>query len=332
VARRVKSSRSVWRYGLLALIAGLVWTAYAALRVPSVATPYEFRIREGQGLAGVAHALTESGRVGPAWLMTAIGRLNGTAARVVPGIYRVEQPLSLLGLLNNIAAGDRLRVRVTLVEGWNLRQVRAELTNNGYLAQDSAELSDAVLAQSLNLAATSPEGMLFPDTYWVDAGSSDLQLLIAAARLMRERLDAAWKTRAPNLPYRTPYEALVMASIIEKETGQGVERPQIAAVFVNRLKMGMALQTDPTVIYGLGQAFDGNLRRADLQRDTPWNTYTRPGLPPTPIALPGAAAIDAALHPAESKALYFVARGDGYHVFSDNLNAHNRAVRQYQRK
>jgi len=192
-------------------------------------------------------------------------------------------------------------------------------------------MSDAELLQAIGAQESHPEGLLFPDTYFYAPHTSDLGVLRRAYRLQHEKLLAAWETRAAGLPYRTPYEALIMASIVEKETGAAFERPQIAGVFLNRLRLGMRLQTDPTVIYGLGEGFDGNLRKVDLQRDTPYNTYTRAGLPPTPIAMPSAAAIQAALNPAKTDALYFVARGDGTHVFSSNLDAHNRAVNRYQR-
>jgi UPF0755 protein len=192
-------------------------------------------------------------------------------------------------------------------------------------------LSDAELLQAIGAEENHLEGLLFPDTYFYAPHTSDLDVLRRAYRLQHDKLLAAWETRAQGLPYRTPYEALIMASIVEKETGAAAERPRIAGVFINRLKLGMRLQTDPTVIYGLGDRFDGNLRRDDLQRDTPYNTYTRTGLPPTPIAMPSEAAIEAALNPAKTDALYFVARGDGTHVFSSTLEAHNRAVNRYQR-
>ena len=320
------------RLTLWALIGFVAWAGWTLLRpVDSVALPYEFTVRPGQSLSSVSRDLQPQGLEQP-WLMTAYGRLSGEAARIKPGIYRVEQPSSPYTLLARMAQGDSLRTKLTLIEGWNLQQVRAAIAQERYLVHDSAALSDAELARRLSgKPAVSPlEGLLFPDTYLVDAGTSDLEVIRLAAEAMQNRLAAAWEKRAPNLPYRTPYEALIMASIIEKETGDGAERARIAAVFINRLRIGMPLQTDPTVIYGLGKRYDGNLRRADLRADTPYNTYTRRGLPPTPIAMPGMAAIEAALHPAEDKALYFVGRGDGTHQFSATLAEHNRAVVQYQ--
>lgn len=320
------------RLALWASIGFLGWAGWIFLQPPkAVVLPYEFTVRPGQSLASVSRELAAQHGLTQPWLMAIYGRLSGAAARIKPGIYRVEQPSSPYTLLIRMAQGDSLRAKLTLIEGWNLREVRASLGREDYLAHDSAPLSDAELARRLGGPSTLHlEGLLFPDTYVVDAGASDLEVMRLAAEAMQNRLAAAWEKRAPNLPYRSPYEALIMASIVEKETGSGAERARIAAVFINRLRLGMPLQTDPSVIYGLGGRFDGNLRRADLRADTPYNTYTRRGLPPTPIAMPGAAAIAAALHPAPDKALYFVARGDGTHQFSSTLVEHNRAVAQYQ--
>ncbi len=321
------------RLVLWVLIGFVAWAGWILLRpLDRVALPYEFTVRPGQSLSSVGRDLAVQQGLEQPWLMALYGRLSGEAARIKPGIYRVEQPSSPYMLLVRMAQGDTLRTKLTLIEGWNLQQVRAAVAQERYLAHDSAVLSDVELVRPVwgQDAVTHLEGLLFPDTYMVDAGASDLEVLRLAASAMQRRLAEAWANRAPNLPYRTPYQALIMASIVEKETGAGAERAQIASVFVNRLRIGMPLQTDPTVIYGLGKRFDGNLRRTDLKADTPYNTYIRRGLPPTPIAMPGAAAIEAALHPAETKALYFVARGDGTHQFSASLAEHNRAVVQYQ--
>ncbi len=321
------------RLALWAMMGFVVWAGWILLQpLHTTSLPYEFTVRPGQSLSSVSRDLAAQQRLTQPWLLTAYGRLSGMAARIKPGIYRVEQATSPYALLERMARGDTLRARLTLIEGWNLQQVRASLEAEAYLAHDGAPLSASALAARLgsSLSTTHPEGLLFPDTYIVEAGASDLEVMRLAAVAMQQRLTEAWSRRAANLPYRTPYEALIMASIIEKETGAGAERAQIASVFVNRLRIGMPLQTDPSVIYGLGPRFDGDLRRADLKADTPYNTYTRRGLPPTPIAMPGAAAIEAALHPADTKALYFVARGDGTHQFSATLAEHNRAVVQYQ--
>ena len=220
---------------------------------------------------------------------------------------------------------------MTLVEGWTFRQVRQALAKEDQIKQDTAQLTAEQIMAQLGRPGVHPEGRFFPDTYSYAKGSSDLALLRRALHAMDRRLEAAWAARASDVPLKSPDEALILASIVEKETGRASDRAQIAGVFANRLRVGMLLQTDPTVIYGLGEKFDGNLRRRDLQTDTPWNTYTRPGLPPTPIAMPGKAALLAAVQPASTRALYFVAKGDGSSHFSTSLDEHNRAVNRYQR-
>jgi UPF0755 protein len=234
-------------------------------------------------------------------------------------------------LMAKLRAGEVLRERLTIVEGITFSEMRAVLAASADLRQDSAAMTPVQLLQAIGASEPHPEGLFAPDTYLYDPGSSDLDVWRRAYRAQKAALQEAWESRAADLPYRSPYEALIMASIIEKETGQAGERPMIGGVFVNRLKRGMLLQTDPTIIYGLGERFDGNLRKRDLVTDGPYNSYTRAGLPPTPIALPGRAAIDAALKPAATEALYFVARGDGTSQFSTSLDAHNRAVDKYQR-
>jgi UPF0755 protein len=228
--------------------------------------------------------------------------------------------------------GEESLRTVTLVEGWTFRQVRQALAQAPQLATDTAALSDDAIMERLGRAGLPAEGRFFPDTYSYAKGSSDLKVLARALRSMDRHLADAWDKRAPDTPLKNPDQALVLGSIVEKETGRASERPQIAGVFANRLRIGMLLQTDPTVIYGMGDRFDGNLRKKDLQTDTPWNTYTRAGLPPTPIAMPGRDALLAAVAPARTDALYFVARGDGSSEFSTSLDAHNRAVDKYQRK
>jgi UPF0755 protein len=223
-----------------------------------------------------------------------------------------------------------LRERLTIVEGWTFRELRAALGAAADLRQDSARLTDAELLRAIGATESHPEGLFAPDTYLFDPGSSDLDLLRSAYRAQLAQVAQAWEKRAADAPLKSPYELLILASIVEKETGQADERALVAAVFVNRLKIGMRLQTDPTVIYGLGEKFDGNLRKRDLLADGPYNSYTRAGLPPTPIALPGRASLLAAVTPAPSRALYFVARGDGTSQFSETLTEHNRAVAKYQ--
>jgi UPF0755 protein len=227
--------------------------------------------------------------------------------------------------------GEVSQGELMLPEGWSFRQWRARIDQHPHLQHLSSNLSEAELLAKLGIPAASIEGLLFPDTYLFDKQSTDLELYGRAYRAMQAKIDSAWAQRAASLPYKTPYEALIMASIVEKETGRDADRPMVASVFVNRLRIGMLLQTDPTVIYGLGTAFDGNLRKRHLQTDTPYNTYTRAGLPPSPIAMPGMASIQAALNPAQSESLYFVARGDGTSQFSRTLEEHNRAVNKFQR-
>jgi UPF0755 protein len=231
-----------------------------------------------------------------------------------------------------LTRGEEALRSITLVEGWTFQQVLAALAKAEQLTQDTQGLSEREIMQKLGRANSPAEGHFYPDTYTYAKGSSDLKLLARALRAMDQRLAAAWAVRDMNSPLKTPDDLLTLASIVEKETGSANDRDMIASVFINRLRKGMLLQTDPTVIYGMGEKFDGNLHRRDLLTDTPWNTYIRAGLPPTPISMPGKASLIAAAQPATSQALYFVARGDGSSHFSDNLDAHNRAVNTYQRK
>ena len=246
------------------------------------------------------------------------------------GEYAVPVGTTPRQLLQRMADGDVVQHKVTIVEGWTFKQMRAAIAQRTDLAQTVTTLSDDEILQRLGAGGQMAEGRFLPETYTFTRGDTDLDIYRRAHAAMSKTLDEVWATRAPDLPIDTAYEALILASIIERETGKASERPEIAGVFVRRLKIGMRLATDPTVIYGLGASFDGNLRRRDLETDTPYNTYTRAGLPPTPIALPGKAALTAAVHPNEGKSLYFVARGDGSHEFTDNLDAHNRAVAKFQ--
>jgi UPF0755 protein len=258
-------------------------------------------------------------------------RLSGQARQIKAGSYELERGSTPYSILSKLVRGEEALRSVTLVEGWNLRQVREALKKADQLKPLTADMQPEELMQQIGKPGVAAEGRFFPDSYTYAKGSADLALLQRAARAMDKKLAAAWALRSPQSPLKTPEEALALASIVEKETGRASDRPEIAAVFSNRLRIGMRLQTDPTVIYGLGTLFDGNLRRADLLADTPWNTYVRPGLPPTPIAMPGRAALLAAVQPANSKALYFVSRGDGTSQFSATLDEHNRAVNKYQR-
>ncbi len=260
-------------------------------------------------------------------------RWSGQARKIRAGSYEIGAGVTPMALLNKMVRGDETLAVVRLIDGWTFRQFRAELAKADALKATTAAMSDEQIMAALDApAGQSPEGRFHPDTYAYSKGASDIAVLKRAYRAMQTRLDAAWQERAPDTPLHSADDALVLASIVEKETGVGADRGKVAAVFVNRLRIGMPLQTDPTVIYGLGASFDGNLRKRDLLADTPYNTYTRSGLPPTPIAMPGKAALLAAVHPDATKALYFVARGDGSSEFSETLADHNRAVNQFQRK
>lgn len=314
----------------LALALGwLAWYAYTPTgRGPF---PVEAHIEPGSSLRAVAEQLHALGVVDHPLAFTLIGRLTGQATQVKAGSYLFEAAVPPRELLRKLTQGEILMGKITFIEGWTFRQMREVIDRHPRLRHDTAQLSDVELLAELGIEASHPEGLFFPDTYYFDIGSSDKALYLRAYHAMQQVLQQAWEARAEGLPYRSPYEVLIMASIIEKETGVAEERPLIAAVFVNRLRLGMRLQTDPTVIYGMGDHFDGNLRKVDLLTDTPYNTYTRAGLPPTPIALPGAASIHAAVNPAASRALYFVSKGNGRHHFSETLDEHNRAVARYQR-
>jgi UPF0755 protein len=294
--------------------------------------PYYFVLKHGSTLRGVAQQLVQEKVLREPWSFTAMVRIFGKAEEIKAGNYQFEAGLTPLELFTKITNGDVTQSGVMFIEGWTFRQMRDALNQQEGLRHMSMELTDAELMKTIGATESMPEGQFFPDTYFFSSGTSDLDILKRAYRTMQQRVNTAWLVRSPGLPYRDAYQALIMASIVEKETAQGDERPLIARVFLNRLKFGMRLQTDPTVIYGLNEAFDGNLRKRDLLADTPYNTYTRVGLPPTPIAMPGMASIEAALHPANSNALYFVAKGDGHHVFSASLEEHNRAVAHYQPK
>jgi UPF0755 protein len=291
----------------------------------------DLSIEPGTSARGVAQAVVDAGvAVDPA-LLYGWFRLSGDSRQIRAGSYEITRGTTPRSLLRKLVRGEESLRALTLVEGWNIRQVREALRRAEQLRPDSASLSDAALMEKLGRPGQHPEGRFFPDTYTYAKGSSDLAVLQRALRAMDKQLAAAWAQRAPGIAVKTPEEALTLASIVEKETGRPSDRTTISAVFNNRLRIGMLLQTDPTVIYGLGAAFDGNLRKRDLLTDTPWNTYTRTGLPPTPIAMPGKAALLAAVQPAQSKALYFVARGDGTSQFSASLDEHNRAVNKFQR-
>ena len=289
-------------------------------------------IEPGTSARGVAQVVAQSGIQVSANLLYTWFRLSGDARQIKAGSYEVEQGATPRSLLRKLVRGEEALRAVTLVEGWNFRQVREALSRAEQLAPDSGGLSEGAIMEKLGRPGVHPEGRFFPDTYSYAKGSSDLKVMARALRAMDKKLQTVWAVRATDSPLKSADEALVLASIVEKETGRASDRPLVATVFANRLRIGMMLQTDPSVIYGLGANFDGNLRKKDLQTDTPWNTYTRTGLPPTPIAMPGKDALLSAVAPAQTGALYFVARGDGSSQFSASLEEHNRAVNKYQRK
>jgi UPF0755 protein len=304
--------------------------AHQELMLPD--TPFQFKLKPGSTMKMVARQLTQSQLLGEPWSFIALARVLGKSAQIKAGEYEIERNPTPLALLALFARGQQAeQVPVQFIEGQTFAEMRKILDQHPLLKHDSKDLSEIEILREVGSVDNSAEGLFFPDTYLVIPGTGDLKLLQRAYRAMQDHLASLWDTRDPSVPYTDPYQALIMASIVEKETGQASERPLIASVFVNRLKKRMLLQTDPTVIYGMGDRYNGNIRKTDLQRDTPYNTYTRAGLPPTPIAMPGLAAIKAALNPATSNALYFVAKGDGSHEFSANLAEHNRAVNKYQR-
>ncbi len=319
---------------LVAVAAGALWLKLdydRFLETPlAVDSPLVFEIARGDSLQGVARGLAAEGLLERPGYLVWLGRESGLAGRIQPGEYRIEPGVRPAQLLERFTRGAVIQYPVTIVEGWTVPQLRAYLRGLEFLQHTLDGVPDADLLATLDLPPGHPEGRFLPDTYHFPRGTPDRAVLRRAYQAMADYLAKVWERRDPDLPLKTPYDALILASIVEKETGLASERPQIAGVFIRRLQRGMRLQTDPTVIYGMGADFDGNIRRRDLRRDTPYNTYTRKGLPPTPIALPGRAAIEAVLHPAPGDALYFVARGDGSHQFSATLAEHNRAVRKYQ--
>jgi len=325
-------------FNLLFVLALLAFAAAAATGWWWIHHPLSLRaasldlaIEPGTLPRGVAQAVRDAGVEVDPRLLYAWFRLSGEGQRIKAGSYELERGITPERLLDKLARGEESLRAVTVVEGWTFRQMRAALAKADQLRPDTARLSDAELMKLLGRPGVYPEGHFFPDTYTYSRGSSDVKVYQRALRAMDHRLAQAWAQRAPQSILKNPGEALILASIVEKETGKAADRTLIAAVFQNRLKAGMPLQTDPTVIYGLGERFDGNLRKVDLQTDGPYNTYLRPGLPPTPIALPGKESLLAAVQPAPGNFLYFVARGDGSSHFSGSLNEHNQAVNKYQR-
>ncbi|MCL2309777.1 MAG: endolytic transglycosylase MltG [Proteobacteria bacterium] len=323
--------RSLWAIVALALLglALLVWGWRQPLLLPS--QPYLLTVPKGATLNQVAAMLARDGVLWHPWQLTMPARAQGKATTIKAGRYRFEGEMTVAALLQKLVDGVTVPVVVTITEGSTFADLKRLLHDQPDIVNTLLDAPDAQILQVVGASETSPEGLFFPDTYHFAADSDDVAVLKTAYQALQTRLDDGWAKRQEGLPLATPYEALILASIVEKETGIASDRPLIASVLMNRLKLGMRLQVDPTVIYGMGARFDGNLRRRDLEADTPYNTYTRDGLPPTPIALVSQASLDAVLQPPDTKYLYFVSRNDGSgsSEFSETLDQHNRAVARY---
>jgi UPF0755 protein len=310
------------------LLAGaLAYYAFRPLALPSV--PFEFSVNQGSSLKTTARQLQQIGVLNNDLIFVSLARLLGKTTQIKSGNYELETAPTPLELLEMMTQGRGSQNEIGIIEGWSFSKLRDELNSNSTILHDTLNLSEQEIMMRIGAKENDAEGLFFPDTYYFANGSSDLSIFKRAYQNMQKHLQENWQTRDQNIPLTSPYQALILASIIEKETGQAKDRSMIAGVFINRLRKGMLLQTDPTVIYGMGERYKGKLHKQDLQTDTRYNTYTRPGLTPTPIALPGLAAIEAALHPAKTEALYFVARGDGSSEFSKSLEQHNRAINRY---
>lgn len=315
--------------GLLAAGGLFYWS-----RLPIIGAdqkPIDFVIKSGSGIRGAAQQIAEAGGPVNPLLFEMLARVSGKGSKLKAGSYELKPGSTPLRLLDQLVRGEFAQEALSIIEGWTFNQMRQAIAAHPALKHDTVQLTDTELLAKVTPDYKMPEGLFFPDTFLFAKGASDLQIYKQSHELLLKRLNESWGKRDLSLPYKTPYDALIMASIVEKETGKKSERDLIAGVFVNRLKIGMLLQTDPTVIYGMGDKYKGQIRKRDLVADTPYNTYTRAGLPPTPIALPGSASLAAALNPAKTEALYFVSRNDGTSQFSNNLDDHNRAVNKFQR-
>jgi UPF0755 protein len=320
---------------LVALLLATVVDMYLFLNQPMLnKDTLSYELLAGSSVASMAQQLKAQGLIKRHYYISWWARLSGQARQLKAGEYSIAPGMTPAQLLNAMVNAKVKQYSLTLVEGWNIWQMMAHINASPHLQHQLDELRPEQIMARIGYPGEHPEGRFYPDTYYFPKGLSDVQFLRRAYKEMRARLQTAWLSRHPDLPFKSPYEALIMASIVEKESALAAERTIIAGVFINRLRKGMRLQTDPTVIYGLGENFDGDIRFRDLRRDTPYNTYTRKGLPPTPIAMPGQQAIDAVMRPDKTPYLYFVARGDvsGSHVFSVTLKDHQQAVNQFQKK
>lgn len=315
-------------FGCLGLTAWMVYYAKTPLNIRPDAQ--EITIKPNSSLKSIAKQLVAQGVLKTEWPFVLLAKVLNKAPYLQAGDYTLNKNVNPYQLLLSLNHGKSTQGAITFIEGKTFKQMRQRLSKNNAIKHTIQNLSEAEVMQLVGKGEPHAEGLFFPETFYFDRGTLDTVILKRAYEIMQIKLEKAWQTRASNLPYKSRYEALIMASIIEKETGKASEREMIAGVFINRLRIGMRLQTDPTIIYGMGDDYKGNIRRKDLLKDTPYNTYTRSGLPPTPIAMPGLASIEAALHPADTKAFYFVGKGDGSHAFSNSLAEHNRAVVKYQ--
>ena len=327
-------SIKTWLLLACVVLIGLgAWLAYYAVTPLKLApSSQEIVIQPKSGLKSIANQLVAQGVIQEPWRFIVLAKLLNKESTLQAGNYTLNKNVSPYQLLLSLNNGKATQGSITFIEGRTFAQMREKMARNDALKQTVSPLSETEILKLVGSNRSKAEGLFFPDTFYFDRNTADTVILQRSYDAMQSKLEAAWQKRAPNLPYKNSYEALIMASIVEKETGKASERAMIAGVFINRLRIGMRLQTDPTVIYGMGDEYKGNIRKKDLQKDTPYNTYTRDGLPPTPIAMPGLAAIEAALHPEATKALYFVGKGDGSHAFSSSLQEHNRAVVKYQLK
>ncbi|MGB4811107.1 MAG: endolytic transglycosylase MltG [Methylophilaceae bacterium] len=320
-------------FALIALVLFGAWLAYYAMTPLNLApSSQEVNIAPKSSLTSIANQLEHQGVLKNPWAFIMLAKLLHKAPTLQAGNYTLNKNISPYQLLLSLNNGKTTQGSLTFIEGRTFAQMREKIQHNEAIKTTVKDLSEAEIMKLMGAKEIKAEGLFFPDTFYFDRGTADTVILQRSFDSMKSKLAKAWEGRAAGLPYKNSYEALIMASIVEKETGKASERPMIAGVFINRLRIGMRLQTDPTVIYGMGDAYKGNIRKKDLLTDTPYNTYTRDGLPPTPIAMPGLASIEAALHPANIKALYFVAKGDGTHAFTNSLQDHNRAVVKYQLK
>lgn len=318
---------------VLAVIGFSAWFYYYA-KTPLKLMPeaQEISIKPNSGLKSIANQLVDQKVISNALPFVILVRILGKDTFLQAGEYTLIKNISPYQLILSLNHGKSTQGSITFIEGKTFKQMRAKLARNSSVKSTIANLNDVEIMRLVGRGEKHAEGLFFPDTFYFDRNTEDIVLLKRSYEIMQNKLSQTWANRASGLPYKNSYEALIMASIIEKETGKSSERPMIAGVFLNRLRIGMRLQTDPTVIYGMGENYNGNIRKKDLLTDTAYNTYTRSGLPPTPIAMPGLAAIEAALHPEKTKALYFVGKGDGSHAFTNSLVEHNQAVTKYQLK